>query len=76
MKGKFQGSGCIVNPRLMALLCAGQRHHVPSGASGQSWIPEAITPKEQTLSNLQPEHPQKIKPFRKDMCQKLTAGSA
>ena len=45
-EGKFQGSGCIVNPGLTALLaCAGQRHHIPTGTSELSWLPEAITPR-------------------------------
>lgn len=77
-EGKFQGSGCIVNPGLMALLThAGQRHHIPTGVSEFSHFPEAITPR----SGLCPSFSLSINrdypsnPFRKYILQKIMVGS-
>lgn len=77
-EGKFHGSGCIVNPGLMALLaCAGQRNHIPTRASEQSRVPEAITPWKGSCPSfsLSINRNHLANPFRQYMPQKIMVGS-
>jgi len=67
-----------VNPGLTALLaCAGQRHHIPTGTSELSWLPEAITPRNASrLSfSLSINRNYPANPFRKYMPWKPVVGS-
>lgn len=67
-----------MNPGLMPLLaCAGQRHHIPTGASELSQVPEAITPRNGSRPSfslsINSNYP--ANPFMKYMPQKIMGSS-